>query len=210
MKDKKEVTIICVLLIVIPFFIHLLFKIEVNSYFFEAEWTAGELLGYIGTVILGGITVHLSQKANDINDRLLHLEKIQQMSYVTIDNVSIATRSSDFCVELCFNNTDLSIPITNFEIHKCTKLIDESIDMTEKMINEIKMSGGSYFENDYGKEYAIEFVCNDFGDYDNYVVVFKIKTTNIYGLDNFQCFNLYFLKDCFLGYKTIVNEKDIF
>lgn len=73
--------------------IHVLFKISAPCEFFAAEWSAGELLTFLGTVFLGGLALWqnkkfkdendksqeelktLTEKANDINDKLLDIEK---------------------------------------------------------------------------------------------------------------------------------------
>ena len=63
------IIIICiaafVVVIGVPFGINLLFKIQSNINIFEAEWTAGDALGYygallsfIGTVVLGALALY--------------------------------------------------------------------------------------------------------------------------------------------------------
>ena len=61
---------------------HILFKIHSNCYWIEAEWKAGELLGYfgdvlsfVGTIVLGIVAVSQTQKANNMNKELLMIEK---------------------------------------------------------------------------------------------------------------------------------------
>jgi hypothetical protein len=93
-KDHKILTvIITVLVFALPLVVvHFLFKWHSGVSWLEAEWLAGDVLGYIagfeallGTVVLGFITVDQSDKANEANERLSkennYLQKIsiQQM-----------------------------------------------------------------------------------------------------------------------------------
>lgn len=81
-KTHKLVSLIVVLsLFLLPLLaVHLLFKWNVGFDFISAEWSAGELIGYIagfeafiGTVSLGIIAVWQTDKANKTNDNLLKL-----------------------------------------------------------------------------------------------------------------------------------------
>lgn len=78
-KDHKILTvIITVLVFALPLVaVHFLFKWHSGVSWLEAEWLAGDVLGYIagfeallGTVFLGLRTVHLADQANEINERL--------------------------------------------------------------------------------------------------------------------------------------------
>lgn len=52
---KSHIKMVCfilfILIVGVPFAIHILFKIAPTNNFFVAEWTAGELLGYYGTIL---------------------------------------------------------------------------------------------------------------------------------------------------------------
>ena len=49
---KKLIMVISVLIIFgVPLIIHILFKIEAPNSFFVAEWSAGELLSYYGSIL---------------------------------------------------------------------------------------------------------------------------------------------------------------
>lgn len=61
---------------------HVLFKIHSNCYWIEAEWEAGDLLGYfgdvlsfVGTVVLGYIAIAQAERANELNNELLIIEE---------------------------------------------------------------------------------------------------------------------------------------
>lgn len=80
---KKLTTTLIILIILLPIIvIHLLFKIHSNCYWIEAEWQAGEILGYfgdvlafIGTIVLGYVAIMQAEKANNLNNELLKIEK---------------------------------------------------------------------------------------------------------------------------------------
>ena len=73
--------IIAILLFTLPLIIiNILFKMKTDIWFLKAEWSAGEVLSYIGgfeallgTIILGVVAIKQNNKANDINDRLLKM-----------------------------------------------------------------------------------------------------------------------------------------
>lgn len=84
-KENKNKTIIIILIIMgmysIPLLIiHFLFKLNLGYYWLYAEWSAGDLIGYtagmlafIGTVLLGLVSIWQTNKANKTNDKLLAL-----------------------------------------------------------------------------------------------------------------------------------------
>ena len=83
-KEHKKTTItIFILLIVLPIIIiHFLFKWKSHCYWIEAEWSAGDVLGYfgdvlsfVGAVVLGYVAITQTEKAYQLNTELLRLEK---------------------------------------------------------------------------------------------------------------------------------------
>lgn len=56
------------------FVVHVLYKIKTGIWWLESEWSAGDLLTFIGTMLLGAITVKLSIDSNEMNDRLVEIE----------------------------------------------------------------------------------------------------------------------------------------
>lgn len=68
---------------ILPLFIvHYLFKWHSGIDFIVAEWSAGELLEYIGTIlsfvgtiILGALALQASQKANKLSEKVIDMEK---------------------------------------------------------------------------------------------------------------------------------------
>lgn len=83
-QEHKKITIfligMCILAPILV--IHFLFKIHSGYYWIEAEWEAGDVLGYfgdvlsfVGTVVLGYIAIAQTEKANQMNKELLEIEK---------------------------------------------------------------------------------------------------------------------------------------
>lgn len=64
---KKHKVLICIAVILliagVPLLIHLLFKIDINILFFQAEWTAGEILQYYASILTLVPTTILSMAA---------------------------------------------------------------------------------------------------------------------------------------------------
>ncbi len=83
MKNHKKLIAFIIFMIIfgVPFIIHILFKLHPNNDFFVAEWSAGELLSYygsilafLGTVILGALSLyqnHLIKQESDKRAELL-------------------------------------------------------------------------------------------------------------------------------------------
>lgn len=82
-KHSKITVILIILCSLLPLIIvHILFKWKSGIAFLVAEWSAGELLGYIGTllsfwgtIILGWLALQASNKANELSRRVIELEQ---------------------------------------------------------------------------------------------------------------------------------------
>lgn len=80
-KNRTKTAFIIIGFFVTPLIVvHLLFKWNSGCGFISAEWSPGDLIGYIagfeafaGTVILGIVSVWQTEKANKTNDNLLKL-----------------------------------------------------------------------------------------------------------------------------------------
>lgn len=92
-KHKKLSVILIVVLILAPILvIHILFKIKTNCYLIIAEWEAGDVLGYfgdvlsfVGTVVLGYIAICQTEKTNALSNQLLELEWKKRQPCLCID-----------------------------------------------------------------------------------------------------------------------------
>lgn len=83
-KNYKRTILICsALIFFIPLIVvHLLFKWYSGIEFFVAEWGAGDILGYIGTmlsfagtIVLSVLALQASQKANALSKKVIELEQ---------------------------------------------------------------------------------------------------------------------------------------
>ena len=83
-KKHPCITVMIILAIFsVPLLIvHVLFKMKTETEFLVAEWTAGELLGYIsstlsflGTILLGIMAFNSSENANALSKRITDLEQ---------------------------------------------------------------------------------------------------------------------------------------
>ena len=88
-KNKILFTVICILVFIslagVPFAINLLFKVNSNISFLEAEWSAGDALGYygavlsfIGTVVLGALALYQNHIIKTEADKKAELLEAQE------------------------------------------------------------------------------------------------------------------------------------
>lgn len=125
MKNHKKLIAFITFMIIfgIPFIIHVLFKLHSNIDFFVAEWTAGELLSYygsilafLGTVILGALSLYQNQIIKQESDkRTALLEQREHES--NMPRFSVVSCNSNG------NATNLGFDITNISENNAQKLI---------------------------------------------------------------------------------------
>lgn len=80
---KMRTLFMLIAIILLPIIVlHLLFKIRTDCYWIQADWQSGDVLGYfgdvlsfIGTIILGYIAIIQAEKANQLSNELLKIEK---------------------------------------------------------------------------------------------------------------------------------------
>lgn len=82
LKEHKMLTVVLSIIIIlgIPFLIHCIFKIDSGMNFFKAEWSAGDALEYygnvlsfIGTVVLGVLALYQNKIIKDETDKRTEL-----------------------------------------------------------------------------------------------------------------------------------------
>lgn len=90
-KKVKVILIILALFFVPLIVVHLLFKLNTGIYFLQADWSSGELIGYIagfeafiGTITLGVVAVVQTSQANSLSKNLLELENNKYRPYIKI------------------------------------------------------------------------------------------------------------------------------
>ena len=83
--------VLTVLLIIVPLIVHILFEIKAKTEFFEANWSAGDMLNFCGTTLSGVGTIFLSILAlyqnacfQKINNRLTRLQNVPYYSNVNL------------------------------------------------------------------------------------------------------------------------------
>ena len=102
-NHKTAIFLFCVLMFCMPLIIvHILFKWKSAIEWLSAEWSAGDVLGYlagfeafIGTVALGIVTVYQSEKSSQENERLSRennfLQKISVQRMLPLVSVECVT-----------------------------------------------------------------------------------------------------------------------
>lgn len=81
-------------LLLIPIIIiNILFKFDFNIWWLESEWSAGDalsfyggLLSFIGTIILGAISIWQTNKANNISKKLLDKDLLESTDFIQLQN----------------------------------------------------------------------------------------------------------------------------
>ena len=82
-----------------PLLVHLMFKTQARSPFWESTWGAGDLLGYIagfeafvGTVFLGVVAARQNEEANGISNKVL-LQDMQLRIYEKMPAIEVTTKA---------------------------------------------------------------------------------------------------------------------
>lgn len=135
MKNHKKLIAFITFMIIfgIPFIIHVLFKLHSNIDFFVAEWTAGELLSYygsilafLGTVILGALSLYQNQIIKQESDKRTTLleqrERESNMPRFRINHVLSHGNSSG----MKFNIENISTNIANNILIGPVKIVNKS------------------------------------------------------------------------------------
>ena len=144
-KHRILFVIVCVIISValfgVPFLIHLLFKVNIKAEILQAEWSAGEFLGYygavlsfIGTVVLGALALyqnHIIKAEADKKAAILEeQERIENMPKFHMRNLG----ASGFCGSLRIsinnvsNNIAYDVDVYDIKIKAGSKTIWESQD----------------------------------------------------------------------------------
>lgn len=84
-EHKRRSILVIMIIIFMPIVvIHFLFKIKTGCYLITAEWEAGDVLGYfgdvlsfVGTIILGYVAICQTQKANNISEKLMEMDLVK-------------------------------------------------------------------------------------------------------------------------------------
>lgn len=145
-KKHKIIVIISSIILIfgIPLIIHVLFKIHAGIPFLEAEWSAGEILGYygsilsfIGTVVLGVLALYQNRLIKEESDkRALILEQREHernMPKFTVESKG----SNGNCAHLHFVMSNISDNLStekNYPIYTSFHLMEKFIGKASENI----------------------------------------------------------------------------
>lgn len=211
-KYRMLLVILCAALIAGPFLIRTWILLPVldldiikklNPNVNEADmlnyW--GTALSCISTSLLAYVAIRQSDKANEINDRLLNLQEREgKEAYVNLsqDNIRFEEKNGYRFVELKFDNIT-KVPISNIDIKGCGKRI---IGFKEKNFH-VNSKGTSVFISKYENirdNMTYDPLSNRyylyFSDYKETfrILSFKVIITSLYGVTTVQYFNVLMLK----------------
>lgn len=211
---KHKICIGCiffVLIIGVPFIIHVLFSVKIQNDFFVAKWSAGELLSYygtilsfLGTIILGIIAIkqnnqirNISKEANDVNLRMLKLEECAKKSYITIKNVNI---SNDKFISIQFKTLN-SDQISSFSVMNSNTMFrgTEWKDYRDAMIKGMKELVITDVKNHFlvapyydGRDICIILEENKIEPGEAITICFIVELINVWGYKTKQKFSVSF------------------
>lgn len=142
-KHKVLFIVICVIIFIaligVPFAINLLFKADTNINVFQAEWSAGDALGYygavlsfLGTVILGALALyqnHIIKEEADKKAALLEeKERIENMPkfHLRFSGCSGFGKGLSFAIKNVSNNISYEIKVYDIRIQENEKTLWEA------------------------------------------------------------------------------------
>lgn len=97
MKKNKNILLIALLIltiiIVVPLIINILFKFDFNIWWLESEWSAGDalsffgnILSFLGTLILGIIAIWQTSKSNELSEKILEKDLLESTDFIQLQN----------------------------------------------------------------------------------------------------------------------------
>ena len=108
MKKYVKVLLIvmaAITIILIPLVINILFKYDFNIWWLESEWSAGDalnfyagILSFIGTIILGVVSIWQTKKANNISEKLLKKDMLESTDFIQLQNkIDVSLKNNNDC-----------------------------------------------------------------------------------------------------------------
>lgn len=150
-EHKKETILLIVAIIFLPILvIHILYKIKPGCYLIQSEWGPGDVLGYfgdvlsfLGTVVLGYVAITQTERANALSKDLLELEwKTRQPCLYVDGNEHYKLYTEEDEIKSCLQS------IENSDLKMCAHYINKSnrtgvtVPLAVMVFN-IKNTGGS-------------------------------------------------------------------
>lgn len=204
---KKHKILVCLLSIVIilgvPLVIHILFKINSGIPFFEAEWTAGEALGYygsilsfVGTVVLGALALYQNRIIKEESDKRESLLEQREYEKNIPKFTAISQGTSGNCSHL------------NFAINNVSENVANAAELYDIKI--LSPENGIYWESE--KNYSFDIIPpmnsvkvkleNPNINRDGYTFSIKMKCTDKYNeIHKYMIIGTYFAENCFPKFK---------
>ena len=124
--------------------IQILFRIEAPCKWLDAVWEAGDLISFIGTLVLGYVAVLQTQRANDMaadanetSRKLIELQKAEYTPVVTVNNFAGITKHtlSHVNMAVCSEIIVHEMRCSDGEVlvgHSIS-LIDDKCDLSKKL-----------------------------------------------------------------------------
>lgn len=151
-KFVKILLLIFIILIIlfVPLMINILFKYDFNIWWLESEWSAGDalnfyagILSFLGTIILGIVSIWQTKKANNISEQLLKKDLLETTDFIQLENKFEASFKHN-------NNTKITLA-THHKFDYGTNILIEPYGNNVKELNEylIKL----YFTNSSDKNH---------------------------------------------------------
>ena len=199
-KKYKALIILTTIIILlgIPFLIHVLFKIKLSEEcFITAEWSAGELLGYygailtfLGTLVLGFLALHQNQLIKEESDKYTQLMLAKELERnvprfsVTVVSMLGWADKLEFYLENISENVANNIVISNAKILTADSNIywEGDNQITLAMIpsaSSSKITLGNPEIKEVGSFFKIEMSCKDkYNDTHSYLITGECNGKN--------------------------------
>ena len=164
-KDLKKsgiiflVIFLMIITLVIPILINILFKFDFNIWWIQSEWTAGDalsfysnFLSFVGTIILGIISVWQTKKSNDISSKLLNKDLIDSTDFIQLENKFEITRKEN-------NHAKITMS-THHKFDYGASILIEPYDKSVEKLNEYLIK--IYFHNNSDKNHIKKIELENF------------------------------------------------
>lgn len=185
-KHKKTTITLCGLAVFLPILlIHILFKIKTEVYWMQAEWQAGEVLGYfgdvlsfVGTIVLGCIAISQTEKANKLNEELLNIEKDKLIPRLDIEGTQLYKiyLENDMYEQFSkIDRTDRMVVEMLYTLNPRTGIVTDSALLELEVFN----NGGSDIRRIYINSSDFYLCVNDPNNNDNKKIATVVGNTSL-------------------------------
>ncbi len=131
--------VFCFIIFFVPFLINIAFKTNFNISLLQSEWSAGDalnfygsVLSFVGTIILGTISVWQTKKANDLSERVLKNS--------LLESISIPQLQNKFDIDFKENRDTKITMSTHHKVDYGSIIVTEPFDKNAKRFNQYLMN----------------------------------------------------------------------